>query len=662
LASGGSPQVLLREERGELTSLTAATLALLALLAMSAGVHGQAGGASFVAAPCPFWSAAKTAQYRVECGRLSVPDRAGGQRRWRLQIAVLRSLAERRHNDAIVVIPGGPGEEIVGPAAAQLAQHPLQDTLRQHRDIVLLDPRGVGYSDPGELCPTLAGMDVRLDMIRLSHEERTARVRRELAQCRARLLQEAVDPAQFNSVAAARDLEHMRRALGYDRLNLIGLSWGTRVALEMMRRFPTSVRSALLYGPFAPDAWVPNARGLQGVLSLERLLHSCTQDAACRAEFPSLVTEFTALRGIDPIRLHARGGPIDIDGVFALNALMFALYDSDFLPYIPLAIRELRRGNASFVQAVLASAVGQGSSGGFYYAAQCYELAPPLERIELARLAGSHAWTPEIDRFAPDPATVCNSFVGPSRDPTVLQPVWSGVPTLIFVGEFDPTTPPASGRRIAATLSSAHLIVLPARGHDVNVPNPCTAQIRQAFLDNPERAPDTSCVAALPPLRFATDVYVNTGVPRLLVNLVFLRDARWIAGIALLVLSLSLAVMRLPARLLGRQRDRRVLALLATGVLWAGAGAAIVFAIGLVAALRTGGPYVGLFGVPAAWKWLFTLPKIVAVLTAISVPGLIVSWRPAWWWNPRDGALRIFALAALVAFVVFTYQVELLQL
>jgi hypothetical protein len=63
-----------------------------------------------------------------------------------------------------------------------------------------------------------------------------------------------------------------------------------------------------------------------------------------------------------------------------------------------------------------------------------------------------------------------------------------------------------------------------------------------------------------------------------------------------------------------------------------------------------------------AWKWLFTLPQVEAVLIAISGPGLIVAWRPAWWWNPRDGALRLFALAALVAFVVLTYQIELIQL
>jgi pimeloyl-ACP methyl ester carboxylesterase len=645
-----------------LTSVTPATLALLALLATSAGVHAQAGRASFEAAPCPFWSAAKSTQYRVECGRLSVPERTGGQRQWALQVAILRSLGEPRHNDAIVVIPGGPGEEIIGPAAARLAQHPLQDRLRQHRDIVLMDPRGVGYSEPGELCPSLSGMDVRVEILRLSYEERTARVRRELEECRARLLQEGTDPAQFNSVAVARDLEHMRRALGYDRLNLIGLSWGTRVALEMMRRFPASVRSALLFGPLAPDAWVANAGGLEAVSSLERLVRSCAQNAACRAEFPSIVTDFTALKGIAPIRLHTRWGPIDVDGVVAMNALIFGSYDSNFLPYVPLAIRELHRGNASFVQAVIARALGQGSSGGFYYAALCYELAPPLDVDEISRIAARHEWTPEIDRFAPDRATVCNSFVRPSSDRTVLQPVRSDVPTLILVGEFDPATPPESGKRIAATLSKAVLVVLPARGHDVNVPNPCTAQLRGAFIDDPKRAPDTNCVASMPALRFATDVHVNAGVPRLLVNLVILRDPRWIAGIALLVLSLAGAVMRLPARFLGRERDQRVLATLATGVLWAGTATAVVFAIGLPVALRNGGPYAGLFGLPAAWAWLFTLPKVVAVLTAISAAGLFVAWRPAWWWNPRDGALRLFALTALVAFVVFTYYSHLMQL
>jgi pimeloyl-ACP methyl ester carboxylesterase len=623
----------------------------------------QVAAASFEPEPCPFWSADESARYRVECGKLIVPESEAGGRRYRLQVAILRSLRERLHNEAIVVLPGGPGGDLIRGDAARLAQHPLQDALRQHRDIVLMDPRGTGYSEPGELCPAFGSMETRAAILRLQLDERTAVVRRELEACRARLQEQRIDPSQFNSVALARDLEGLRHALGYGQLNLIGLSWGTRVVLETMRRFPESVRSAILFGPW--PAGVPwHVMETRAGDSLERLFRQCAADARCQSAFPALEQEFHAMLtelDADPIRLSTRWGRIDVDGALAQTVVTYAFYDSGFLPYIPLTIRELRRRHAAFVEVFLGAAMGGGVSGGFYYAASCFELPPPFAPDAVHRLRERYPWLGRADRLAPDLAAVCASFIQPSADSTVFQPVRSDVPTVIFVGEFDSTTPPEYGRLAAATLPNAHLLQLPAKGHNVNVPTPCTAQIRARFLDDPLEPPDTACLATLPPLSFATDVHANAGVPRLLSHLAVEREPAWIAGIVLLLFSLLLGAVLLPLNWLGgRGWINGRGATLATALVWAAAATGLLFAVGLAVALWTAGdPYLLLFGVPDSWRWLFVLPALAIPLAAAGLIAVGLGWRRDWW-SPRSRVLHAVTALAGVAFSLAAVWVGLL--
>jgi len=631
---------------------------LMGLLTIGLGLSVQtqamsrtAAPAAFEPGPCPFWSAEESAKYRVECGMLRVEESETSARRYRLQVAILRSREDRLHNDAIVVLTGGEGGGLLRQGAASLAQHPLQDTLRRHRDIVLLDARGTGYSEPGELCPALESMETRTAILRLPFEERTALVRRMLAACRDRLEREGVDPGHFNSVALARDLETLRVTLGYDRLNLIGISWGTRVALEMLRRFPGSVRSVVMYGPFPPDGAVPGGLAGRAGPSLERLFSACAADSTCRAEYPEVAREFRALLAeldADPVELSTPTGVFRVDGAAAETMVIYALYDSEFLRYVPLAIRELRRRNASFLEILLPQAIGQGRSGGFYYAAHCFELPPPIAADSLRRLRERFPWSGRAERFGPDPATVCGAFVPRAADRTVVQPVRSDVPTLIFVGEFDPTTPQEYGRRIASTVVRSHVVVLKGRGHDVNAPTECTARIRRAFLEDPESPPDTSCAASAAPVAFRTDLHVNAGVPRLLSRLVVPGEPVWLAGIALVLLALLPGAALLPER--GAARLRHARARLFSGALWAASATALLFTAGLAVALVASDRYVALFGVPGLWAWLFVLPALVAAFSAVGLIGLVMGWSTDWW-TRRARGVRVLGTLASIAFL-----------
>ncbi len=453
--------------------------------------------------------------------------------------------------------------------------------------------------------------------------------------------------------------------LGYSALDLIGVSWGTRVALETMRRHPGSVRSAILYGPYPPDA--SRSRGLAARTgpSLERLFGACERDAACNVEFPRLASQFdSAVARLDrnPIRLRTAWGPIGIDGAMAAILISYSLYDSDFLPYVPLAIRELGRGNAGFAEPFLRGAVGEGMSGGTYYAAYCSELAPPIAPDSMGRLHERYAWSDAIDRFAPDETVVCPAFVPALSDTLLWKPVRSAVPTVIFVGEFDPTTPLEAGQRIASTLPNAHLVMLGARGHDVNVPTSCTARIRRAFLDDPRREADTGCANVRQSLTFATRVHTNPGVARLLSRVVLAPDPRWIGAMGAMLLVLLAGMLALPKHIRRAFRAHRHGSALAALVPWFGALLAVAFitflAVALVAAPD---PYLPLFGLEESWRWLFMLPAVVAALSAVAAIAVTVAWTRAWW-TPGARVIATITAVGCIAFAALAIASGLLEL
>jgi pimeloyl-ACP methyl ester carboxylesterase len=97
----------------------------------------------------------------------------------------------------------------------------------------------------------------------------------------------------------------------------------------------------------------------------------------------------------------------------------------------------------------------------------------------------------------------CEAWLPRFGDPSTRMPVRSDIPTLIQTGNFDDRTPTEHARRIAATLSRAYLVELPNEGHDAR-PGPCHAAIVAQFFEEPTRRPDTSCVATIPRIRFAT--------------------------------------------------------------------------------------------------------------------------------------------------------------
>lgn len=232
----------------------------------------------------------------ARCGTLEVfENRATRQgRRIGLRVAVLPALGATPAPDPLFILVGGPGQSAIAPAQAFTS---IFAGVLADRDIVLVDQRGTGGSNPLD-CP-LSGSDddpqgYMDDMLPVAP----------LRECLRRL---AADPALYTTPIAVDDLDDVRAALGYERINLYGSSYGTRAALVYMRSYPRHVRSAVLRGIVPTNMKVPlyYARDTQRALGL--LFDECAADAACRRAFPDLPAKLAAAEE------RLKRGPVSVD-------------------------------------------------------------------------------------------------------------------------------------------------------------------------------------------------------------------------------------------------------------------------------------------------------------------------------------------------------------
>ena len=228
----------------------------------------------------------------VRCHTLHVRETRGDPESpmIRLFVAVTRSLSETPAPDPVLIVAGGPGQA----ASAEVPRRWYRFlSLRARRDIIFVDQRGTGQGWPPLTCPGLV-------VTRTPEREG-------LERCLAALEASGVDPSAYNTTASALDLRDLRLALGIDRWNLIGTSYGTGLALELMRRDPIGVRSAVLNSPRAPHQFFAStafAANRQRVF--EMFFTDCAADPVCAAAYPDLEAQFLELRDLlaeTPVRL-----------------------------------------------------------------------------------------------------------------------------------------------------------------------------------------------------------------------------------------------------------------------------------------------------------------------------------------------------------------------
>jgi pimeloyl-ACP methyl ester carboxylesterase len=270
-------------------------LALIAAGAASGPARAQQSPPRFEIAECPFPGGAWLERERIECGYLIVPERrdAEGHQTLRVAVSVARSTSGSPKPDPVVFLTGGPGGPSLSGLRSRLAGR-LWRELRAERDLVFLDVRGTGYSEP-EFCPELSAALYRLSFEALPEAERRHRSRQAMAECRDRMIASGVDLAAYHSTITARDLADLRVALGYEQWNLYGASYGTRLTLVTMRDAPQGIRSVILEAVIPPNA--PEQRLTNYDRAISHLFDACAADAGCAADYADLERRFYAMLG-----------------------------------------------------------------------------------------------------------------------------------------------------------------------------------------------------------------------------------------------------------------------------------------------------------------------------------------------------------------------------
>jgi pimeloyl-ACP methyl ester carboxylesterase len=428
----------------------------------------------------------------AQCGTITVPENRAkpGGRTIELFVAILPANTLSPQPDPLVILAGGPGQaaSTLAPFAQSLA------SIRRTRDIVLIDQRGTGRS--GALSCKAFTPDDRAEF----ELDPLPKARN----CLAELIGRGVDPAQYTTTNWVEDLDAARDALGYARLDLWGGSYGTRVALEYLRRHPDRVRSVVLDGVAPPamritlDVWKTRDAAIDDIIA------ACRASTACSHAFPDPAATLDELA-----RTLAGGKRVTFEDprvgtpqTFTLTfehvvgALQPLTYSPELSSLIPELLERARNGDyAPLVAAALAltSDLAEQMNAALHYSVTCAEDVPRIDATTRTKVLLSS----RAGRMAERIIAVCDLWPRGEMPPDFATPVTSDVPVLLLSGGLDPVTPPAYGAQVARTLKRSLHVVAPGYGHIVS-PHACAPRLVAAFVETAafDKLP-TACIALL---------------------------------------------------------------------------------------------------------------------------------------------------------------------
>ncbi|UQA63335.1 alpha/beta hydrolase [Polyangium aurulentum] len=397
------------------------------------------------------------------CGTHEVfEDRAAKQgRKIALRIVVVPALASSPDPDPLVLLPGGPGQAAseMGPVLKMV------DRIRRNRDIVLVDQRGTGASKPLECNPDPPGAPLAAKFDDAYREE----------DFRACLGRYDADPRFYTTPIAMDDLDEVREALGYEKLNLWGISYGTRAALVYMRQHPEHVRTTMLDGVAPMNLLLPLYMPRDGQRALDLLFAHCEKDAGCARAFPDLKSRVkTYLDGLEaaPAKVTVAhpltGAPeeITVSRYVFLQMIRGQLYMPELAALVPLVLDRATKGDyAPFVALSLGVTGGMSATieHGMFYSVVCAEDAPFITDEAIARESAGTWFGGKTVHDMLEPCRVWPRGTVPEGYRT---PVASALPTLLLSGELDPVTPPSWGEEAKKTLSNSLHVTVPGVGHN----------------------------------------------------------------------------------------------------------------------------------------------------------------------------------------------------
>lgn len=582
---------------------------------------------------CWFRSDWKYDAGRVQCGYVNVPeDRSNpASVEIRIAVAVVKANSAEPGVPPTVILTGGPGQPAIETVGRFLLSNP-DFPLLQVSDVVLVDQRGTGFSER-DFCRALRRPPYTISVMGdASEREQVDATERCLADARNR----GIAIHAYSTWHSAHDFRTIRRALGYDRWNLFGVSYGTQLGQMILEVDSEGVRAAVLDSVVPlQDAGFDNlAAGLRS--SLNALDEACAASSACSARFskPSetlnaLIEAYSTapvvLTDLDT-EMHP-SGELTVNGPMVTGAIFNAFYDRRLFADLPMLLEVLADKDPEALKAyvdVLGRPADHAYGGGLEAVANCRG-APLLSTSAIQQAFSDEPLLAENMRVG-YLAKFCEALrmrlnlAGAERTP---RPVESSVPVLVLAGLWDPITPPGLSRRVMRGLSKGQLVEFPYTGHGA-ASTPCGRTIVADFVRRPEAAMDTGCVTSMDPPRFTTDLHRSGGL--LPIARSFESGSPSTAQVVTLLgfLVAVFAVLAYPLGWLGRKVDGRTM-LPADGcrlVSWLAASLTVATVVTLAAgALKTLSDHLALipagFLTPAQYSGWLMIVAVLAVLGSI---------------------------------------------
>jgi pimeloyl-ACP methyl ester carboxylesterase len=456
--------------------------------------------------PCELEHPLHLAAFAAECGTLSVPEdpqRPAG-RRIGLAVARVSAISRRKEPDPLFVLAGGPGQgarEFYTTVASAFAR------ILRERDIVLVDQRGTGGSNRLDCAE---GEDFAA---RASEADIAAATRTCLATLAAR-----ADVAFYTTSLAVTDLERVRAALGYARINLYGSSYGTRVAQQYLRHYPQRTRSVILDGVVPVQVALGLTTGVDAEHALDDILARCNGQAPCRARFGDPAKDYRAVRkalseGValvsvpDPSTGIARQVDFSSDSLAAV--LRLGSYSADYAALLPLMLHAGADNDFEPLAKqylLVRRSVLDTLAGGMHNSVVCAEDVPfyaqgAVDQARLA-LATTYLGTSQLDALQ----TICRIWPHGPVDADLHAPLASAVPALLLSGSEDPVTSPAYAAEALHSYPRGVSVVLKGLGHG-QLTAPCMDSVMAQFIAQAGAvAPDVRCTKSVQPLPFFTSL------------------------------------------------------------------------------------------------------------------------------------------------------------
>ncbi len=420
-----------------------------------------------------------------DCGTLTVPEDRNKPlgKKIKLQVVVLKSANPTPKPDPIVYLEGGPGGSALARVEGWVREF---KPLLAERDVILMDQRGTGYSEPTVSCTY--------------EEQRAGSTETQvetLTKCHDRLKEDEFNFAAYNTRSNAADFADLRAALKLTEWNLFGVSYGTRLALQMMNDSPTGIRSVIIDSNFPAGVEFIKEIPANAVRSFKAVFDACGADAACAAANPDLEGSLaTAIEKLDkyPVRdnnpFKAREAKHrQFDGSAFAHLLFQLLYSSRAIQILPQLITAASKDPVQAINEYFPGG-GSGDDGrptfadGFYFTVTCAELGPVSDQ------AAMEAIVPPID------VRIRNAFVIDQLESYEICKRWNippsevnlptvDIPSLVFAGSFDPITPPSWSQKAKAALPKSRYVEIEGAGHGAYFTGPCAEGIAVSFLNDP---------------------------------------------------------------------------------------------------------------------------------------------------------------------------------